>query len=250
MRKRGAEPDQQRVAPAVEQAHHHVAAVVVGPEEVLGPARWGRSGSRRGETTFFFLPSTVICPVRLLDSGVVLATLSAHTGAATQAATSSTKSAPNSERRPVAPQAAHGQAPGADAVHVLPLGLLLPGCRPLQCLIGCRLGGHAMLPSECTLPQREGAHGALPPGRLSRLLQAESRVVELVERVDHAQFSKSIRSERCSASLALPDGTMYAPSISLLVGLGPLVRHRLELGLLLELLVGAGDLGIVRCPRS
>ena len=49
--------DHERGARAVQQADHHVAAVLVRPEEVVAPARSGRSGSRRARRRSIGLPS-------------------------------------------------------------------------------------------------------------------------------------------------------------------------------------------------
>ena len=117
---RGAHSDQQRVAPSVEQPHHHVAAVLVGAQEVLLPPRrpdrdrvlghhvgllavdhHGVGGLALGDSAL----GHVLRPQRRRQRG-------AH---------HQQEDDPERDRHPVAPQPAHAQAPRARAgPHVLP----------------------------------------------------------------------------------------------------------------------------------
>ena len=86
----------ERVAAAVEQPHHDVAAVAVRAQEELAvglePLRADRHAVEADDV--LRLPSTVIVSDRWFVSTPVFATLSAQIGATTQARTSTMKSAP------------------------------------------------------------------------------------------------------------------------------------------------------------
>ena len=109
------DPDQQRVAAAVEQPHRDVAAVGVCAEEELAlPGRPDRDTRRARRRRSSCRPRRSVS-VRWFLNGVVLATWSAQSGAARLIATSTMNSAPNASGDPVAPQAPQRQPPRAEA---------------------------------------------------------------------------------------------------------------------------------------
>ena len=112
---RGEDADEERVAGAVEQAHHDVAAVAVGAEEVLAVPR--RAGRHAVEGDHLDLLAADVQRVGdALGFGVVLATWSAYTGASSATSDEQEEQHAERQRGAVVPEPAPGEVPRAEPV--------------------------------------------------------------------------------------------------------------------------------------
>ena len=126
--------DHQRVAAAVEQPHHDVAAVAVGAEEELAvrlePLRADRHAVEGDHVRR--LPSTLIVSVRWFSYGVVWATLFGPDGAATQDSTSATNRSPKKIATLLRRRLREAELPRPHPVDAVAFGFLLPGRGALE----------------------------------------------------------------------------------------------------------------------
>ena len=167
---RGGDADHQRVAAAVEQPHHDVAAVAVGAEEELAvrlePLRADRHAVEADDVLLLAVDldrvrevvrrrawSSRRCPPRAARRR-----RTSDEQHEEERRTASATLLRRSRRRP----SRHGPSPWT----LLPLSLLLPGGRALKGRLGCRLSGQFVpsAPSQRHTTRRGGRRSALPVG--------------------------------------------------------------------------------------
>ena len=216
------QPDQQRVAPAVEEPHGRVAAIGIGAEQELAlPGRPDRHPVERDHVRLLAVDQDRFSQVVLVRVGA---------GRAVGPERSRKTHRDHDEKQHaerncslVALEPPQREPPWTDPVDVLAARLLRERRRVLERVIGSRLGGHG----RCGLPGR----APIAPSRVpnSDLLSAEQQPVVLIHRMDtRATLGvHSLREERARLLVAV-GGHMGLIVDHVLVERGPLVRHVLR----------------------
>ena len=169
---RGRQPNEERIAAAVEQPHHDVAAVAVGAEEELAVRlevlRADRYAVEPDDVLRLAVDPDRVGEVPLARPRLRHVVRPERRGGAY--GHQQDEDEPEQQRDLVAPQPPETELPRPEAVNMLPLSLFLPGCRSLKGRFGCRLRGQIRSLSSLrnTLPDGEGAEAPSPREAVQR----------------------------------------------------------------------------------